>query len=80
MLIIRIRRHLIPNSSVGKESVDFIGSRDEDEQRELIALYLNDSVDFPIANMTRRSRRGGGALGGRGRQLFSSDWQMPPSI
>lgn len=49
---------------MGKESVDFIGSMNEDEQRELIALYLNDGVDFPIAKMTRRSRRGGGGIGG----------------
>jgi hypothetical protein len=34
-------------SSVRKELVDFIGSMNEDEQRELIALYLIGGVDFP---------------------------------
>jgi hypothetical protein len=51
----------------------------EDEQRELIALYLNDSVFADCKNDAALSP-GGGALGGRGRQLFSSDCQMPHSI
>ncbi len=31
-----------------KELVDFFGSMNEDEQRELIALYLIGGVDFPV--------------------------------
>lgn len=31
-----------------KELVDFIGSMNEDDQRELIALYLIGGVDFPV--------------------------------
>ncbi|MGH6837384.1 MAG: DUF3775 domain-containing protein [Methylocella sp.] len=37
-----------PYSSVRKELVDFIGSMNEDEQRELIALYPIGGVDFPF--------------------------------
>jgi Protein of unknown function (DUF3775) len=33
---------------VRKELVDFIGSMNEDDQRELIALYLIGGVDFPV--------------------------------
>jgi hypothetical protein len=33
---------------VRKEPVDFFGSMNEDEERELIALYLIGSVDFPV--------------------------------
>ncbi|MGH6810907.1 MAG: DUF3775 domain-containing protein [Methylocella sp.] len=36
------------HSSVRKELVDFIGSMNEDEQRELIALYLIGGEDFPV--------------------------------
>jgi len=32
---------------VSKELVDFIGSMNEDEQRELIALHLIGGEDFP---------------------------------
>ena len=35
-------------SSVRKELVEFIGSMNEDEQRELIALYLIGGEDFPV--------------------------------
>jgi Protein of unknown function (DUF3775) len=33
---------------VREELVDFFGSMNEDEQRELIALYLIGGVDFPV--------------------------------
>jgi len=33
---------------VRKELVDFIGSTNEDGQRELIALYLSGGEDFPL--------------------------------
>lgn len=36
------------DSSVRKEVVDFIGSMNEDEQRELIALHLIGGEDFPV--------------------------------
>lgn len=36
------------HSSVRKELVDFIGAMNEDEQRELIALYLIGGGDFPV--------------------------------
>jgi hypothetical protein len=36
------------DSSVRKELVEFIGAMDEDEQRELIALYLIGGEDYSI--------------------------------
>jgi Protein of unknown function (DUF3775) len=52
---------------VRKEPVEFFGSMNEDEQRELIALYLIGGVDFPVEGLALSPRR---RTGGRGRAAF----------
>jgi hypothetical protein len=63
-------------TSVRKEPVDFFGSMNDDEQRELIALYPIGGVDFPVEERPARSPRR--RTGGRGRRPFSSACPMLP--